>query len=91
MNKINQLKDQALNQINQDRTNDQVDVTTNQMTTSIDNVQADVVAKPKAIADIEKAFKEKQQQIDSSVDSTDNEKKLLHKHLQGKRESTRCN
>ena len=84
MNKINQLKDQALNQINQDRTNDQVDVTTNQMTTSIDNVQADVVAKPKAIADIEKAFKEKQQQIDSSVDSTDNEKKLLHKHLQGK-------
>lgn len=74
INKINQLKDQALNQINQDRTNDQVDTTTNQMTTSIDNVQADVVAKPKAIADVEKAFKEKQQQIDSSIDSTDNEK-----------------
>lgn len=86
MNKINQLKDQALNQINQDRTNDQVDVTTNQMTTSIDNVQADVVAKPKAIADIEKAFKEKQQQIDSSVDSTDNEKEVAAQALAREKE-----
>ncbi|GKS27628.1 LPXTG-anchored repetitive surface protein SasC [Staphylococcus argenteus] len=86
INKINQLKDQALNQINQDRTNDQVDTTTNQMTTSIDNVQADVVAKPKAIADVEKAFKEKQQQIDSSIDSTDNEKEVATQALAREKE-----
>lgn len=83
---LNQLKDQALNQINQDRTNDQVDTTTNQMTTSIDNVQADVVAKPKAIADVEKAFKEKQQQIDSSIDSTDNEKEVATQALAREKE-----
>lgn len=73
VNQINQLKDQAFNQINQNQTNDQVDATTNQAINAIDNVEAKVVIKPKAIADIEKAVKEKQQQIDNSLDSTDNE------------------
>ncbi|HDE9490448.1 TPA: LPXTG-anchored aggregation protein SasC [Staphylococcus aureus] len=76
VNQINQLKDQAFNQINQNQTNDQVDATTNQAINAIDNVEAKVVIKPKAIADIEKAFKEKQQQIDNSLDSTDNEKEV---------------
>ncbi len=76
VNQINQLKDQAFNQINQNQTNDQVDVTTNQAINAIDNVEAKVVIKPKAIADIEKAVKEKQQQIDNSLDSTDNEKEV---------------
>ncbi|HCD1502036.1 TPA: LPXTG-anchored repetitive surface protein SasC [Staphylococcus aureus] len=86
VNRINQLKDQALNQINQDHTNDQVDATTNQMITAIDNVEADVVVKPKAIADIEKAFKEKQQQIDNSIDSTDNEKEVATQALAREKE-----
>ncbi|HCV0250749.1 TPA: LPXTG-anchored repetitive surface protein SasC [Staphylococcus aureus] len=76
VNQINQLKDQAFNQINQNQTNDQVDTTTNQAINAIDNVEAKVVIKPKAIADIEKAVKEKQQQIDNSLDSTDNEKEV---------------
>ncbi|HDJ6665126.1 TPA: LPXTG-anchored repetitive surface protein SasC [Staphylococcus aureus] len=76
VNQINQLKDQAFNQINQNQTNDQVDATTNQTINAIDNVEAKVVIKPKAIADIEKAVKEKQQQIDNSLDSTDNEKEV---------------
>ncbi|HDF0013012.1 TPA: LPXTG-anchored repetitive surface protein SasC [Staphylococcus aureus] len=76
VNQINQLKDQAFNQINQNKTNDQVDATTNQAINAIDNVEAKVVIKPKAIADIEKAVKEKQQQIDNSLDSTDNEKEV---------------
>ena len=79
VNQINQLKDQAFNQINQNQTNDQVDATTNQAINAIDNVEAEVV-KPKAIADIEKAVKEKQQQIDNSLDSTDNEKEVAYKH-----------
>ena len=90
VNQINQLKDQAFNQINQNQTNDQVDATTNQAINAIDNVEAEVVIKPKAIADIEKAVKEKQQQIDNSLDSTDNEKEVAlqalakekKKHLQ---------
>ncbi|UMT74888.1 LPXTG-anchored repetitive surface protein SasC [Staphylococcus roterodami] len=86
VNKINQFKDQALNQINQDHTNDQVDATTNQMINAIDNVEADVVVKPKAIADIEKAFKEKQQQIDNSIDSTDNEKEVATQALAREKE-----
>ncbi|HCW7653612.1 TPA: LPXTG-anchored repetitive surface protein SasC [Staphylococcus aureus] len=76
VNQINQLKDQAFNQINQNQTNDQVDATTNQAINAIDNVEAKVVIKPKAIVDIEKAVKEKQQQIDNSLDSTDNEKEV---------------
>ncbi|HDD0719827.1 TPA: LPXTG-anchored repetitive surface protein SasC [Staphylococcus aureus] len=76
VNQINQLKDQAFNQINQNQINDQVDATTNQAINAIDNVEAKVVIKPKAIADIEKAVKEKQQQIDNSLDSTDNEKEV---------------
>lgn len=76
VNQINQLKDQAFNQINQNQTNDQVDATTNQAINAIDNVEAKVVIKPNAIADIEKAVKEKQQQIDNSLDSTDNEKEV---------------
>ncbi|HCY6928597.1 TPA: LPXTG-anchored repetitive surface protein SasC [Staphylococcus aureus] len=76
VNQINQLKDQAFNQINQNQTNDQVDATTNQAINAIDNVEAEVVIKPKAIADIEKAVKEKQQQIDNRLDSTDNEKEV---------------
>ncbi|HFO1598346.1 TPA: LPXTG-anchored aggregation protein SasC [Staphylococcus aureus] len=76
VNQINQIKDQAFNQINQNQTNDQVDATTNQAINAIDNVEAKVVIKPKAIADIEKAVKEKQQQIDNSLDSTDNEKEV---------------
>ncbi|HCZ9993394.1 TPA: LPXTG-anchored repetitive surface protein SasC [Staphylococcus aureus] len=76
VNQINQLKDQAFNQINQNQTNDQVDATTNQAINAIDNFEAKVVIKPKAIADIEKAVKEKQQQIDNSLDSTDNEKEV---------------
>lgn len=76
VNQINQLKDQAFNQINQNQTNDQVDATTNQAINAIDSVEAKVVIKPKAIADIEKAVKEKQQQIDNSLDSTDNEKEV---------------
>ncbi|MGZ9316229.1 LPXTG-anchored aggregation protein SasC [Staphylococcus aureus] len=76
VNQINQLKDQAFNQINQNQTNDQVDATTNQAINAIDNVEAKVVIKPKAIADIEKAVKEKQQQIDNSLDSTVNEKEV---------------
>ncbi|HAR3638027.1 TPA: LPXTG-anchored repetitive surface protein SasC [Staphylococcus aureus] len=81
VNQINQLKDQAINQINQNQTNDQVDTTTNQAVNAIDNVEAEVVIKPTAIADIEKAVKEKQQQIDNSLDSTDNEKEVASQAL----------
>ncbi|HDD4047632.1 TPA: LPXTG-anchored repetitive surface protein SasC [Staphylococcus aureus] len=86
VNQINQLKDQAFNQINQNQTNDQVDTTTNQALNAIDNVEAEVVIKPKAIADIEKAFKEKQQQIDNSLDSTDNEKEVASQALAKEKE-----
>ncbi|HGX0861633.1 TPA: LPXTG-anchored aggregation protein SasC [Staphylococcus aureus] len=86
VNQINQLKDQAFNQINQNQTNDQVDATTNQAINAIDNVEAKVVIKPKAIADIEKAVKEKQQQIDNSLDSTDNEKEVALLALAKKKE-----
>lgn len=85
-NQINQLKDQAFNQINQNQTNDQVDTTTNQALNAIDNVEAEVVIKPKAIADIEKAVKEKQQQIDNSLDSTDNEKEVASQALAKEKE-----
>ncbi|MBE7582009.1 DUF1542 domain-containing protein, partial [Staphylococcus aureus] len=83
VNQINQLKDQAINQI---KTNDQVDTTTNQAVNAIDNVEAEVVIKPKAIADIEKAVKEKQQQIDNSLDSTDNEKEVASQALAKEKE-----
>ncbi|HEH9895396.1 TPA: LPXTG-anchored repetitive surface protein SasC [Staphylococcus aureus] len=86
INQINQLKDQAINQINQNQTNDQVDTTTNQAVNAIDNVEAEVVIKPKAIADIEKAVKEKQQQIDNSLDSTDNEKEVASQALAKEKE-----
>ncbi|GBU51088.1 LPXTG-anchored aggregation protein SasC [Staphylococcus aureus] len=86
VNQINQLKDQAFNQINQNQTNDQVDTTTNQALNAIDNVEAEVVIKPKAIADIEKAGKEKQQQIDNSLDSTDNEKEVASQALAKEKE-----
>lgn len=86
VNQINQLKDQAFNQINQNQTNDQVDTTTNQALNAIDNVEAEVVIKPKAIADIEKAVKEKQQQIDNSLDSTDNEKEVASQALAKEKE-----
>ncbi|CDR28252.1 LPXTG-anchored aggregation protein SasC [Staphylococcus schweitzeri] len=81
VNKINQFKDQALNQINQNHTNEQVDATTTQMTAVIDHVEADAVVKPKAIADIEQAVKEKQLQIENSIDSTDNEKDIAIQSL----------
>lgn len=83
VNQINQLKDQAFNQ---NQTNDQVDATTNQAINAIDNVEAEVVIKPKAIADIEKAVKEKQQQIDNSLDSTDNEKEVALQALAKEKE-----
>lgn len=86
VNQINQLKDQAFNKINQNQTNDQVDATTNQAINAIDNVEAEVVIKPKAIADIEKAVKEKQQQIDNSLDSTDNEKEVASQALAKEKE-----
>lgn len=86
VNQINQLKDQAFNQINQNQTNDQVDATTNQAINAIDNVEAEVVIKPKAIAAIEKAVKEKQQQIDNSIDSTDNEKEVATQALAREKE-----
>lgn len=86
VNQINQLKGQAFNQINQNQTNDQVDTTTNQALNAIDNVEAEVVIKPKAIADIEKAVKEKQQQIDNSLDSTDNEKEVASQALAKEKE-----
>ncbi|EOD4720020.1 LPXTG-anchored aggregation protein SasC [Staphylococcus aureus] len=86
VNQINQLKDQTFNQINQNQTNDQVDTTTNQALKAIDNVEAEVVIKPKAIADIEKAVKEKQQQIDNSLDSTDNEKEVASQALAKEKE-----
>ncbi|MEO4223648.1 LPXTG-anchored aggregation protein SasC [Staphylococcus aureus] len=86
VNQINQLKDQAINQINQNQTNDQVDTTTNQAVNAIDSVEAEVVIKPKAIADIEKAVKEKQQQIDNSLDSTDNEKEVASQALAKEKE-----
>ncbi|UVI99375.1 LPXTG-anchored aggregation protein SasC [Staphylococcus aureus] len=86
VNQINQFKDQAFNQINQNQTNDQVDATTNQAINAIDNVEAEVVIKPKAIADIEKAVKEKQQQIDNSLDSTDNEKEVASQALAKEKE-----
>ncbi|HDE3624955.1 TPA: LPXTG-anchored repetitive surface protein SasC [Staphylococcus aureus] len=86
VNQINQLKDQAINQINQNQTNDQVDTTTNQAVNAIDNVEAEVVIKPKAIADIEKVVKEKQQQIDNSLDSTDNEKEVASQALAKEKE-----
>ncbi|HDF6960893.1 TPA: LPXTG-anchored repetitive surface protein SasC [Staphylococcus aureus] len=86
VNQINQLKDQAFNQINQNQTNDQVDTTTNQALNAIDNVEAEVVIKPKAIADIEKDVKEKQQQIDNSLDSTDNEKEVASQALAKEKE-----
>ncbi|HIA6834111.1 TPA: LPXTG-anchored aggregation protein SasC [Staphylococcus aureus] len=86
VNQINQLKDQAFNQINQNQTNDQVDTTTNQALKAIDNVEAEVVIKPKAIADIEKAVKEKQQQIDNSLDSTDNEKEVASQAIAKEKE-----
>ncbi|SCT52176.1 LPXTG-motif cell wall anchor domain-containing protein [Staphylococcus aureus] len=90
VNQINQLKDQAFNQINQNQTNDQVDTTTNQALNAIDNVEAEVVIKPKAIADIEKAVKEKQQQIDNSLDSTDNEKEVASQALAKEKEKEKA-
>lgn len=90
VNQINQLKDQAFNQINQNQTNDQVDTTTNQALKAIDNVEAEVVIKPKAIADIEKAVKEKQQQIDNSLDSTDNEKEVASQALAKEKEKAKA-
>ncbi|MCE5109099.1 LPXTG-anchored repetitive surface protein SasC [Staphylococcus aureus] len=90
VNQINQLKDQAFNQINQNQTNDQVDATTNQAVNAIDNVEAEVVIKPKAIADIEKAVKEKQQQIDNSLDSTDNEKEVASQALTKEKEKEKA-
>lgn len=90
VNQINQLKDQAFNQINQNQTNDQVDATTNQAINAIDNVEAEVVIKPKAIADIEKAVKEKQQQIDNSLDSTDNEKEVALQALAKEKEKEKA-
>lgn len=90
VNQINQLKDQAFNQINQNQTNDQVDATTNQAVNAIDNVEAEVVIKPKAIADIEKAVKEKQQQIDNSLDSTDNEKEVASQALAKEKEKEKA-
>ncbi|HDE0812054.1 TPA: LPXTG-anchored repetitive surface protein SasC [Staphylococcus aureus] len=90
VNQINQLKDQAINQINQNQTNDQVDTTTNQAVNAIDNVEAEVVIKPKAIADIEKAVKEKQQQIDNSLDSTDNEKEVASQALAKEKEKEKA-
>lgn len=90
VNQINQLKDQAFNQINQNQTNDQVDATTNQAINAIDNVEAEVVIKPKAIADIEKAVKEKQQQIDNSLDSTDNEKEVASQALAKEKEKEKA-
>ncbi|MDO6152362.1 DUF1542 domain-containing protein, partial [Staphylococcus aureus] len=53
---------------------------------AIDNVEAVVVIKQKAIADIEKAAKEKQQQIDNSLDSTDNEKEVVSQALAKEKE-----
>ncbi|EOA8516343.1 LPXTG-anchored repetitive surface protein SasC [Staphylococcus aureus] len=90
VNQINQLKDQAINQINQNQTNDQVDTTTNQAVNAIDNVEAEVVIKPTAIADIEKAVKEKQQQIDNSLDSTDNEKEVASQALAKEKEKEKA-
>ncbi|HDG9574988.1 TPA: LPXTG-anchored repetitive surface protein SasC [Staphylococcus aureus] len=90
VNQINQFKDQAFNQINQNQTNDQVDATTNQAVNAIDNVEAEVVIKPKAIADIEKAVKEKQQQIDNSLDSTDNEKEVASQALAKEKEKEKA-
>ncbi|HGN7303693.1 TPA: LPXTG-anchored aggregation protein SasC [Staphylococcus aureus] len=85
-NATDEEKQAAVNQINQNQTNDQVDTTTNQALNAIDNVEAEVVIKPKAIADIEKAVKEKQQQIDNSLDSTDNEKEVASQALAKEKE-----
>ncbi|HCD2381697.1 TPA: LPXTG-anchored repetitive surface protein SasC [Staphylococcus aureus] len=85
-NATDEEKQAAVNQINQNQTNDQVDTTTNQAVNAIDNVEAEVVIKPKAIADIEKAVKEKQQQIDNSLDSTDNEKEVASQALAKEKE-----
>lgn len=85
-NATDEEKQAAVNQINQNQTNDQVDATTNQAINAIDNVEAEVVIKPKAIADIEKAVKEKQQQIDNSLDSTDNEKEVALQALAKEKE-----
>ena len=87
-NATDEEKQAAVNQINQNQTNDQVDATTNQAINAIDNVEAEVVIKPKAIADIEKAVKEKQQQIDNSLDSTDNEKEVALQALAKEKKST---
>ncbi|MCC1197665.1 DUF1542 domain-containing protein [Staphylococcus aureus] len=86
LNDLATAKKQEINQINQNQTNDQVDTTTNQAVNAIDNVEAEVVIKPKAIADIEKAVKEKQQQIDNSLDSTDNEKEVASQALAKEKE-----
>ncbi|RNG50896.1 LPXTG-anchored aggregation protein SasC [Staphylococcus aureus] len=85
-NATDEEKQAAVNQINQNQTNDQVDTTTNQAVNAIDNVEAEVVIKPTAIADIEKAVKEKQQQIDNSLDSTDNEKEVASQALAKEKE-----
>lgn len=80
VNQINQLKDQAFNQINQNQTNDQVDATTNQAINAIDNVEAEVVIKPKAIADIEKAVKKSNSKLIIVLIQQIMRKKLLYKH-----------
>ncbi len=80
VNQINQLKDQAINQINQNQTNDQVDTTTNQAVNAIDNVEAEVVIKPKAIADIEKLLKKSNSKLIIVLIQQIMRKKLLHKH-----------
>lgn len=80
VNQINQLKDQAFNQINQNQTNDQVDATTNQAINAIDNVEAEVVIKPKAIADIEKLLKKSNSKLIIVLIQQIMRKKLLHKH-----------
>lgn len=80
VNQINQLKDQAFNQINQNQTNDQVDATTNQAINAIDNVEAEVVIKPKAIADIEKLLKKSNSKLIIVLIQQIMRKKLLYKH-----------
>lgn len=100
INTLNQDRQQAIESIKQANTNAEVDQAATVAENNIDAVQVDVVKKqaardkitaevvikPKAIADIEKAVKEKQQQIDNSLDSTDNEKEVALQALAKEKE-----
>ncbi|HCV8843079.1 TPA: LPXTG-anchored repetitive surface protein SasC [Staphylococcus aureus] len=101
INTLNQDRQQAIESIKQANTNAEVDQATTVAENNIDAVQVDVVkkqaARDKITAEVAKRIeavkqtpnatvKEKQQQIDNSLDSTDNEKEVASQALAKEKE-----